>query len=455
MAEEEGFEKGELFRHTTLDNNEDDMYLALYRDTVLIASKKDLRDRAVTRMEKNENSLLSNEHYMNSYKKLPKPNMGTMFINLNQFGDMFADLEEDEKEQMPMDLFNSIIAEGFALTAEDDGMKLIAEVIFNPETEGFNFAEFPYEKPYMYEKIPGDKLIMYMEAYSLAKMYELEKDILLTGPDAKEDFEDIEEAIEDNLDLDLEDDILSWMDRGYAIMMQRNEGLVPAISIYVDAASDTEGAQKLLDVMDMALNQAVAGFMMSAPEDIPAEEVIVKDTVEMGGSEINRVKVDFTVLSDEQLMAAGLPKGVFVEPIELYYGMTSDDYFLISTYVGLNEEFDSSVKVAENEKIKEGSKYLAGYPYQLSYISVDEAVKYVDTFIELLEKVQGPMPKDFSEGYGKVKQYLAPVKYFIGGNQKPDENTVEGMMFLKIEEVEEDVEESAEEGAEVSAEEGE
>lgn len=442
LAATDKFEKGELDGYITLSS--DKLYLVLYKDTVLIVEENELLHQAVTRIENNEKSLLSNEQFIDAYNKLPKPNIGNIFMDFKQISKLFGIEKTDNdnsgksKENEPsFDLFQSITAESFALIAEKNGVKMLVDVVFNPESEKFNITDFPYKKPYMYKKIPGKNLIMYAEAYELGRMYEL-GNIFMDDPDR---FKPIEKALMKNLDLDLEEDILSWMDKGYAFVMQRNQGIIPGISIYVDANSNIEGAKKLINIIDMAMEQFAVGMEMSAPEDIPIEQVVVKEIVDLSdsgaGSDLYRFKIDFTVLSDEQMIESGLPIGVFTEPIEIYYGITEDNYFTISTYTGLSEGFEKTLSVAENEMIKEGQQSLNDYPLQLTYVSIDEMLKYVDTFVEVLKTAQEDMPEEFFENYDEVKQYLSPIKYFIAGNKKPSENTVEGLMFVKIDSREE------------------
>ena len=423
----------ELFGAMTLDNKSEDMYLALYKDTILITNVAENRESALKRMVKNEESILSNEDFKKSYNKLPKPNLGIAFINIKELFSKFGESDKDNMANSPF--ADALHGEAFAFTAEEDGIRVIVQVIFNKDSKEFNLNNYPYEEPYMYKNIPGGKLIMYSESYGMKDAFDIQMQALGGDKESQKEFSEFKRIIKSTVKLDFDEDILSWMDKGFALVLQHNKSIVPAISLYVDASSNTKSAQKVLDLIDAGVSQAVESMLANAPENIDAENVVRKDKVTLGKSEINRVALDFTSLSDEELLDAGLPSGIFVEPIEFYYGLTDENYFLISTYTGLDKDYDNTITVAENEKVKEAQTYLDGYKYQLSYISVDEIVKYVDTFVGYMEVVDGPIDENARKKLDKVKSYLAPIKYLVGSNKK-EENVVEGLMFVKMEQPE-------------------
>lgn len=438
IEEDDDAVSGTVLGAMTVDNESDDMYLALYKDTLLITNIAKNRDAAIKRVVKNEASILSNELFMKSYEDLPKPNLGIAYINVN---DLFTKLEATGEEEVPSgDFVEALYGEAFAFTATEDGISMIVQVAFDETSEGFNFADYPYEEPYMYKNIPGEKLMIYSEAYGMKSAFDIQMQTLTTDPDSMEEFEEFKMIFKESLGLDFDDDILSWMDKGFALVVQQNKSIIPAISFYVDASSEPEKAQEVLDLIDAAMQQGVDAMLADAPEELDAANILIKDTVILGNSEVNRVAFDVTGLSDEQLLEAGLPSGVFVEPFEIYYGLTDENYFLLSTYSGLDEDYETTMTVAENPMVQDAQKYLEGYPYGLSYISVQEVMNYVDTFVGFMELVEGPMGDDVQAGLDKVKAYIAPIKYLTAGN-KQVENIAEGLMFVKMEQpvVEEEV----------------
>jgi len=428
--DDKNLKKGNIFGAMTIDNEDEDMYLALYKDTILITNVLENREAALKRVAKNDASLLSSELFKKSYDELPTPNLGIAFINLKE---LFTKLSETESEDMPnSELLDALYGEAFAFVAEEDGIRMTVQVAFNEESDVLNLKDYPYAKPYMYENIPGDKLIMYTEAYGMKEAFDIQLAALGDDEESKDQIEQFKSILKATLNLDLDDDILSWMDKGFVMAIQQNKGIIPAISFYVDAETNPESAQKVLDLIDAGMEQAVASMLANAPEELDAAKIIRKDTVMLGDSEVDRVVFDVSGLSEEELLAAGLPSGIFVEPVEIYYGMTDENYFLLSTYTGLDKDYGTTVTVAENEKIKESQDYLKGYEYGISYISIEETMNYVDTFVGFMELVEGPMGDEFKTGFDKVKSYLAPIKYLVAGDKKV-ENVAEGTMFVKME----------------------
>ncbi|MCD6109498.1 DUF3352 domain-containing protein, partial [bacterium] len=428
----ESLTKGEAFGSTIIDDEKGKIYMALYKDTFLLTNSKESRDSALKRIVKNEPSILSDKNFKEAYNRLPKPNLGIGYINMKQL----LNIMYDSKKGQPLNknqLANTVLGEAFALTAEQDGLRINASVSFDKNAK--EFTSFKYIKPYMYKKIPGEKLIMYSESAGLKDIINLEMELLGKEKDVKENFAEMKETLKKTFNLDFDNDILSWMDKGFALVIQQNDMIIPAISVYIDASSNPEGAKKVLSLIDNGMQQAVESMLQNAPEGLDATKIIKKDTVKFGNSSINRVSFDVTGLSDEELLNAGLPSGIFVKPVEIYYGLTDDDYFLFSTYSGLDMDFTNTKTVMNNEIIKDAGKYIKDYEYQLSYISLDKAISYADNFIGYMQKIQGPN-ENIENGFNKVKKYLSPIKYIVSGNKKLDKNVAEGTLFVKIDQPE-------------------
>jgi len=427
-------EKNDVFGYPALNNEKEDMYIVLYKDVVLMTNSTKTRYEAVKRARNNENSLVSNENFKKALESLPKPNMGMAYINVEQ---LFKAIAESEKDTSDFDMTSvpfvkALQYEAFALIAEDEGIKMNIQVSFDPKNKDFNIDQFPYAEPYLYKKLPGKDLMIYAESYGLKALIDLELKMILTQKGDKEDFEDMKKTIKKSVGLDFDNDILSWMDKSYVFVLQRNEGLMPGLSLYIDASSDPEGAKKTAEVINAGFTQLHDVVLNQG--DPMLEKIVKLEPVKMQNTddELTRFSIDLTQLTDEEKLEAGMSEGLFNAPMEVYYGVTKDNLFVFSIYTGLDKELGSENTVAANEKIKESMTYLKDYPYQLSYVSIDEVVLYVDKFIELMTVIQGEMPKDVAEGYAKAKQYLAPIKYLVGGNKKV-ENIAEGMMFIKME----------------------
>jgi len=322
IAEDPNVQTGDLWGYKIIDDETEDMFIALYKDTILVTNIKENRDEAVKRMKDNQESLLSNENYKQTLKSIETPNLGIGYLNIDQLFTSIQDLESTDKtkETTPDENFlNTLLAETFVLIAKEEGLQMSIHVAFNDKKSKFNLADLPYENPYMYKELPGDKLMMYAEAYSLKKMIELQVDMLLTTESDKKDWEDMKKMFKKTVGLNLEQDVLSWMDRGYAISLQRNGSVMPGISIYIDAKSNPKGAKKVVDLIDTSMLQGLEMMKANATKkDIDFDEVLKHENE------------------------------VFTEPFEFYYGLTANNYFVLSTYTGLDTAWKNEVKLFLN-----------------------------------------------------------------------------------------------------------
>jgi len=248
---------------------------------------------------------------------------------------------------------------------------------------------------------------------------EISFDLYEFDEDTSKEMRKAERLVKKTIGLDLKEDLLSFMDRGFAMVIQRNDSIMPAISFYIDATSNPEGAQKVIDILDSAIQQAYDGMIASAEPGVEVEKMVNKSVVKVGNSDMNRFSFDFSGMSDEELLAAGLPSGIFTEPIEFYYGLTTNNYFVVSTYSGLDKDFgDGFVSVGSTVEVEEGRQYIEDYPYNLSYISIEEGFNYIDQIFAAMELVEGPMDDEDREAYELVRDFLSPIQYMIGGDQE-------------------------------------
>jgi hypothetical protein len=419
---ENGGEKGELFGATTLDNK--DMYLAVYKDTILITNKQNLRHEALKKMQNNEESLLNNELYKEAQKGIPQYNFGDFYINYENYFEFINALQE---EDYPFTFRKDLkMAIAMGLYAEDEGVRMLSSVA---SKGGFNLRNLTFHEPYLYRGIPGKNLIMYAEVYDIKKIINMSLDVYEWDEETSKEMRKAELLIKKTIGIDLKEDILSWMDKGFAMVLQRNDSMVPAISFYIDAGSNPEGAKKIINILDTAISQIYDEMLANPDPGMNIEKMIKKEVVQVGKSDMNKFSFDFSAMSDAELLAAGLPSGIFTEPIEFYYGLTNNNYFVLSTYSGLDKDFgDGFVSVGSTLEVEEGRELIKDYPYNLSYISVEETFKYVDRIFADMEKVEGPMDEKDRKAYELVKAFLAPIKYMIAADQK-----MQSAAYLKIE----------------------
>lgn len=388
----DGFTKANILGFNTLTNEKEGLYMTYTDNALFISNSVKSRYTALTRIKEGLNTLADNTDYIYYKSSLPTPRLGMIFMDYNSFYGMSGIMSPVENS-------------AYAIVATTSGIKMYEQVI------GYRI---PQHTPYMYKNIPDGDLIMYAEAYGLVDMYE---EMGMSPADF------FTEAGVDTPDME-------WMNAGYAMVFYNTDSLIPGMSFYFDASKDLVAAQDVINQLDEVFNQMMAELdSEDAPEEL--KRMITKDTVWIDSRQFNRLAVHFDALTEEERAAEGLDSAFFDEPIEFYYGMTSDNYVLFSLYSGLDDMYKSAATVETNAQLREARNYVSDYPYALSYISVPETIAYIDTLIAVMEAEEGAMPDDEREAYELVKDYLAPIKYMVGANDDWELGAA-GLMFMKI-----------------------
>jgi hypothetical protein len=396
LAGHPDYREANILGFRTLTNESDLVYLAFTDNAILLSKTKGDRYEALQRLKNGEPTLMDNADYTGYLGTLPTPNLGIMYLN-------FDSLSGAEMSGLGAPLGSAVVSEAIAFIAESDGLNLHVQIAGH---------ETPNYEPYMYKKIPGKDLIMYGEAYGLVDMSEV------TGTNPLEELE-----VEGIMFTEGE-----WMNAGYAFVIQHNNAMIPGISMYFDASKDVTGGQAALDSFDEFMNE-MFGDTSSMPPEFTA--VFVKDTLYIDGRKFNRLMIDATELTEEERYELDLEGSFYDTPFYFYYGMSADNYVVFSTYNDFPQELGSYSTVSRDSTVQESMKYIEGYPYGYSFISVPETMVYIDELIALFEVDEGPMPDDMREVYDKIKEYLNPIEYMVSGNAEYVD-MAKGLLFLKI-----------------------
>jgi hypothetical protein len=384
LSSQEGFSKSTLFGFKTFDNLNDGTYYA-YTDEVM-ATWPTYGDRylALQKIKNEESNLLDNSEYTTFLSSVPSPSVGTVYFNAPTSG-------------------SGILA----LVPNSSGIKLYYRI---NELEGYGSGAS--NPPYMYKKLPGNDLLMYGESDGMID------NLGAQGTDL------ILELQQEGMLVTAGD----WLNQGYAFVMQDTGTLIPGISLYFDAAGYVAQAQEDLAILDSFIDVVLAQMDAEDPE---FAAVTVKDTVIVDGATLNRVSIDLTAVPQEELSEFEMFEGLLTEPIEFYYGLTSDNYVVLSLYSGFDTVYGNVGTVSSNADIRAGLANLTGYPNGLSYMSLENMLTYVDMLIVEIEKTD-PMPAEMKEGYTQVMDYLNPIKYIISAEKEFIDGLPGGLMFVKI-----------------------
>ncbi len=380
MSALNGYTRASLFGFKTFTNEKQHLYLAYTDDSLLAWPSFGDRYLALQKIKNGGENLLQNKSYNDLIASVPTPNVGMIY-----FG-------------------SAVEGSGvFAVIPSISGLNVHYRV------DGLNSLNG--KAPYMYKNLPGNNLLSYGESYGLINILDA------TGADLLAGLKESGVIVSGG----------DWLNQGYASVLQDTGTIIPGISLYFDATGYTDQAQQDIDNLD-ALIVEMIDQIKAENTDYP--NVIVKDTAMVDGKSMNRIKIDFSMLPPSELGDLAMFGDTFTDPIELYYGINSDNYVTLALYSGYNNVYGKVASVSENADVKVGMSYLSGYPNAFSFLSVENILGYVDSIVAEIEKTQ-PMPADEKAGYTEFMDYLAPIKYIVGA-EKDFTDFAGGLMFVKI-----------------------
>lgn len=262
----------------------------------------------------------------------------------------------------------------FVLRAEEDGVRLDGQMSLDKKLakeSGVSLDEVPKAAPYLVDELPGDDLIFLAESYALqaameqAYLLEAETEGLLS----------VETFVQQYFGMDLREEVLTFMDKGYALALHQNGAAVfPGVTVYVDASGDVDNASRFVDKLD----GQITGLQLALESTFPG--AVSKGVVTVDGQELSALTLDFSNVSHES--SAALPAAVTAEPIQLLYGLL-DDRLILSTALAWQDDFE----VAGDGDLYEALVDKLDYAEGLFLLDVDSAVGYMNSLFALREQL--------------------------------------------------------------------
>jgi hypothetical protein len=224
-----------------------------------------------------------------------------------------------------------LLNEGVVVRAESDGFRFDGFATGDEKKAkelgtNVSFDSVPKTEAYLYKEIPSSGLMLYIESNGIKQTLEFAEE--LNSEDY--DLESLGTSVKNYFGMDLKEEILSFLDKGYALALyQNNESIIPDGVIYFDVSSDEENAQKFIDKVDAQLS----GLLVIVEQAIPG--AVSKGTTEIEGVEISSLEIDLSTLPN--VTGSTLPAAVTGSSIKLSYGIIGDR-LLISTSSSWEEE---------------------------------------------------------------------------------------------------------------------
>lgn len=369
---------------TVYVNNDQGFYATIHEDLLLVASTAD-NLMAMVKQDASS-SLWASDDYQSALEEV-KANqvLYAMLFPAHYLGGV----------QVPgvfslSDIPSIVDRQTLVIRAEATGLKFQAYVNANKskaKEADISFDQIPHSAPYLFEEVPADHLLGYFESFGLKQSLE-EADKLGSG----DTLTALRDSARTYLGMDFDQDIMTFLDKGYAIALHKNgEGLFPGLTVYIDVSSTPDKAKELVDKVDGQITGLMAVFEASLPG------AFMKDTVDMDGSTLNRIKIDLSAVP--RTVDSPLPAAFTDSPIELIYGIKGDRLVLSTAAVW--ESTGTSV-ISDSTLYKDLNGQLEGVDEGLILFDAQELADFIANLRALREQLN----LQASEEAGTLEDFL-------------------------------------------------
>lgn len=323
------------------------------------------------------------------------------------------------------------------------------------EQEGFRFSGFakmPNSKnidPLLREsftkaattltaKIPVQNPALYLEGANLGNQLRIQKKALMDDPFFAVRYgEKFLQNLEKTLGFSLEKDLLPVLSRNYALVLEDQGKILPALSLWIDASANPDGATKIMKQLDSAISSFAALSQMALVKSKqesesgkendgqPATPVFEQKTIDFQGATLKKL-----IFYPQRFAETQRPTPLFEsmnEIWEIIYGLTKDHLIVLST----RSDFGGT------QPISDLSPYQTLLPLIKGFSQTDHLFVDLQPFIAYAERVMATseLTENFTaeqrQGFEFIKQFAAPFKGLISGmRQKGD--WIETQGFLAI-----------------------
>ncbi|MFA4815424.1 MAG: DUF3352 domain-containing protein [Candidatus Gracilibacteria bacterium] len=359
------------------------VYLAIYEDMLFIASNGE--NLVAMTEQKEEESLWASDKYQDTLKEV-----GGAYV---LYGVIYPALYSGDISLLAglsvSDVSSVMDEQVVVVSAEDKGLRFDAWANANKDQAkeaGVSFDIVPKSEPYLFEEIPAEGLMAYVESYGFAQTFTQEGAL---GEDTTS-LEQMQTFTRNYLGMDFED-LMSFMDKGYVVAIHQNgSSIIPGITIYVDASSNPEQAEAFVNKLDGQLS----GLLLVAEQVLPG--AITKDTTTWGEDTFSRIKFDLSALPQSE--ETPLPSSLTASSIELVYGF-QNDRVIISTATSWDSEGGT---VDKSALYKDLSSQITEQSEGLILLDTQG----ISEFIGMLQDLQGQLGTTPNEDVTNIRGFL-------------------------------------------------
>ncbi|PIZ76018.1 hypothetical protein COY05_02805 [Candidatus Peregrinibacteria bacterium CG_4_10_14_0_2_um_filter_38_24] len=390
-------------------------------------------DEGMVRL-KNGTGFSENEDFKNASKN-SKGNLGYVYLKK---GDAVKKFLDNVGYKANVDVMNSMYAE---VVAKEDGFgfegfgNLVADkdiVAKNLPYSGKKLSLFdkvPLENPILYWEMPnvGQYIGNFVAGFKMG-LEEVGGD---TNLDSQKSYDDLVAFVSGFAGIS-KDEVVGVLESPFALALGDSGEKYPTISFYFDVDEKYAGAAKKMTASFDAYVDAIIGEFDGM---VGVKGALKKDVNVVKGGGLNKLYVDFSAIPAEMLASFNFIPGLDIKKmkVELYYGLTGDNVFVISLYPDFNKVYGENV-LGKNKDVVDVLDKIGNNPFDAIFFSPEKLMNFVERNYYEAAKSYGILTGDYEKYYGFLKDTMQTLKYFVFSLSMPENDKVLFNSFLKFQE---------------------
>ncbi len=389
-GEATAMELGDLTIYVSGDSGYES-YTALIGDVLMVTGDSASLVNAKGRfLVDSSDSLISNDDYIDVVSELEAPYLGYVYVDIDEYKQNFGESVVTNSAFG----FGNYLIDREAIAVAFDGDQILVDGYAVGDIElideiDLGFDDLAGDGVYLAESIPGDGLVFYEESAGIDSLIDLWISKTSAGdPEVAEAiWQSLETYVTQYMAMDLRDELIHFLDKGYAIAVNEDEGsVVPGVSVVIDVSSGQSNAEELMTRLDSQITSLVSVLQYDQTSPWGSIE---KGSIEIMGGDFGMVTVDLEAVQQvlELYYGASSDFSFEGEVLNLMYGVTEDALLVITTYDGW-EDFDQEVvSILSDIKV---------YDETIFYLNFENLASYLETYSDF---TSDPTVSDMIKGY--------------------------------------------------------
>lgn len=430
LSKSEGMILGDNQGYLTATDTQAGTQIILIDNFFVMTTTDDAVENVLSRYAGNTDALSDNKNYLKTFGEFSEPQLIYAYFDLGgiDVGDM-AD------GALSMNPFKLVDYQMYGVGAKEDGFALKGFASFDKDEMkkyGADLSMFSGPGAYMTDYFNANNLIAYTESYNLANTFR--NNPTLSDPSVSDGFRSL-------FGSDLEDGLFSWMDKGFAFILQKGDWLIPGMTLAFDASSNVQAARDFY----LKLDTQLSGYITLSQDQLG--DAMQK----VAHGDLSVISIDLAAFDDGSF-AEQFP-GVTPPSIDFTYGLTEDDLFVLSIQKGLYENYGDDV-ISDDARYDEAMKTIENADGGVVYFDFSLLTDYFGEFAEVVLKSKLSQQEfmnsitemseeeskaalevtesDFRSAVAEVVSVLKKLDYFALGSEITSKNNMRTSGYLKV-----------------------